>query len=177
MSTHPLLPDEDDINSVLASGAFTESVLNLDQYRKENHEFKKWLQIFFVECEQRRDGSPDPWFHVTHVLPWLCSDDKIDLDYHLAVKSLGAYDKYPLVWRSMGWKLEAQLLSPTYGLFTANPSRAALSESLTQVTGIPFLRAMKDTRFWIAMEKHVLVLSRDGALDPHVWTNITTEKL
>lgn len=168
MSTHPLIPDDDDVNSLLASGVFIESPVDLSRFRNSKGEFTRWLQVFYLH---EYDDERDPFLRVTHVLPWLCDDDKVDLEFHRAASALGAYEKYPLVWRSFGWKIKPLPRSPHYALFTVNPSRDAFKQQLQKFAG----GYITNTEFWKALEHHVLVPGERGILAPKIWTNTTTE--
>jgi hypothetical protein len=177
VSTRPLVPtdDDDNINSILASGPFVQSSLDLARFRNEKGEFKKWLQIFYLE-----DGGAtrEPYFRVTHVLPWLWDDDRVDLQFHAAANALGAYDMYPLVWRSMRWIIQPHERSPHYGMLTANVSRGALNDQIARVTGksVAVGISWRNTDFWKSLVHHVLVPSKQGSIYPHTQITDTTEK-
>jgi hypothetical protein len=177
VNTHPLVPidDDDNINGVLASGPFVQSSLDLSRFKNEKGEFKKWLQIFYLEDEC---ATRELYFRVTHVLPWLWDDDRVDLQFHAAANALGAYDKYPLVWRSMRWAIQPHERSPHYGMFTANVSRDALNDQIACVTGksVAVGISWRNTNFWKPLERHVLVPTTWGKLPPKIWTDLTTEK-
>lgn len=175
MSTLQPPDDDDEVNSILASGILAGSKVDLSRFRNGNCEFKKWLHIFYLEDAI---ANREPFFRVTHVLPWLWDDDRVDLEFHAAANALGAYDKYPLVWKSMSWIIQPQERSPYYGMFATNVSRSALHHQIALTTGKDVAAGIpwRSTYFWKALERHVLVPSARGSIAPSIWTNTTTEK-